>query len=302
MQLQKLEIKELGESPLTRFLHLSSVAVIMVGPLSCVCFANASVREKELKRRLFVCEMACTDYMTGLGLDRVLEKAREAAKLPDVKQVVLYQCCTDFLTHLDYESYLRKHINRKDIRFYTYQRGSASLNYTEKKSVTERMQEDARKDGFELLPVEKSSEKIEAPEEIRIPDFVKVCGVLKNYPVLTCLFSPGSCTGAFSAAGEEESPWLYISRLEDTELITGCSRQFAAEAAKRADLLGTNKICLVGTPVTKILYMEFRQVGELLEKTGYRVLVFETDGYGSGRDAANTAKQRIETLLKEETE
>lgn len=54
--------------------------------------------------------------------------------------------------------------------------------------------------------------------------------------------------------------------------------------------------------MTKILYMEFRQVGELLEKTGYRVLWFETDGYGSGRDAANTAKQRIETLLKEETE
>lgn len=139
-------------------------------------------------------------------------------------------------------------------------------------------------------------------EEIRIPDFVKVCGVLKNYPVLTCLFSPGSCTGAFSAAGEKESPWLYISRLEDTELVTGCSRQFADEAAKRADLLDTDKICLVGTPVTKILYMDFRQAGELLKKAGYRVLLFETDGYGSGRDAAEAAKQRIETLLKEETE
>ncbi|MEI3204008.1 MAG: hypothetical protein V8S73_05080 [Lachnospiraceae bacterium] len=46
MQLQKLEIKELGESPLTRFLHLSSVAVIMIGPLSCVCFASASRIEK----------------------------------------------------------------------------------------------------------------------------------------------------------------------------------------------------------------------------------------------------------------
>ena len=165
MQLQKLEIKELGESPLTRFLHLSSVAVIMIGPLSCVCFASASIREKELKRRLFVCEMACTDYMTGLGLDRVLEKAREAAELPDVKQVVLYQCCTDFLTNLDYESYLRKYVNRKDLRFYTYQRGSASLNYTEKKSVTERMQEDAQKDGFELLPVEKLSGKAEMQED-----------------------------------------------------------------------------------------------------------------------------------------
>lgn len=63
------------------------------------------------------------------------------------------------------------------------------------------------------------------------------------------------------------------------ELITGCSQGFAKEAARLAKELGTKRIALVGTPVTRLLYTDFKEAAEILKVQGFSVELFDTSGY-----------------------
>lgn len=321
MELQKVERKETKESPLTRFLAFPSVAVLVTGPFSCVCFAEDAALEKEERKRLFLCEMKQSDYITGAGREKVLQAARQAAEVPGVEQIVVYQCCTDYLTHADYEAYLTQHFTamKSDVRVYTFQRGSASLNYSGKKEVAERVKKDAeniaarrmaerdfaavRMDSTEwpeVLSLQKKEKqaplKQESGSEIqqkkKMADFAAVCSTLQDTGVLICIFSPGSCTGALDAAGLENYDRVYMSRMTDLELITGCSRAFAKEAAHLAKELGTKQIALVGTPVTRLLYTDFKETAEILKAQGFSAELFDTSGYETPEEVSDKVLER----------
>lgn len=308
MEFQKIERKETKESPLTRFLAFSSVSVIVTGPFSCVCFAEGTALKKEERKRLFLCEMKQSDYITGASREKVLKAAIRAAQVPGVKQIVVYQCCTDYLTHMDYEAYLTRHFIalERDIRVYTFQRGSASLNYSRKKEVAEQVKKDAeciadRKKGeagfvaagvafadeTEVRSLQKKEKRMsltqagspEIQQKRRMADFAAVCSRLQNTGTLICIFSPGSCTGALDVAGLKDYEGIYMSRLTDSELITGCSRAFAEEAARLAKKIGTERIALIGTPITRLLYTDFKETAEILKAQGFLVELFDTNGY-----------------------
>ena len=278
MEFQKIERKETKESPLTRFLAFPSVSVIVTGPFSCVCFAEDAALIKEERKRLFLCEMKQSDYITGVSREKVLQAAKRAAQIPGVKQIVVYQCCTDYLTHTDYETYLAQYFTalESDIRVYTFQRGSASLNYSRKKEVAEQVKKDA-----ERIAIRRKEEAggSEIQQKRRIADFAAVCSRLQNTGTLICIFSPGSCTGALDVAGLKNCERIYMSRLTDSELITGCSRAFAEEAARLAKEIGTEHIALIGTPVTRLLYTDFKEAAEILKAQGFLVELFDTSGY-----------------------
>ena len=280
MEFQKIERKETKESPLTRFLAFPSVSVIVTGPFRCVCFAEDAALKKEERKRLFLCEMKQSDYITGVSREKVLQAAKRAAQIPGVKQIVVYQCCTDYLTHTDYETYLAQYFTalESDIRVYTFQRGSASLNYSRKKEVAEQVKKDA-----ERIAIRRKEEAggSEIQQKRRIADFAAVCSRLQNTGTLICIFSPGSCTGALDVAGLKNYERIYMSRLTDSELITGCSRAFAEEAARLAKEIGTEHIALIGTPVTRLLYTDFKEAAEILKAQGFLVELFDTSGYGT---------------------
>lgn len=278
MEFQKIERKETKESPLTRFLAFSSVSVIVTGPFSCVCFAEGAVLKKEERKRLFLCEMKQSDYITGASREKVLQAAKRAEQVPGVEQIVVYQCCTDYLTHMDYETYLTQYFIalKRNIRVYTFQRGSASLNYSRKKEVAEQVKKDA-----ERIAIRRKEEAggSEIQQKRRIADFVAVCRRLQNTGTMICIFSPGSCTGALDVAGLKNYERIYMSRLTDSELITGCSRAFAEEAARLAKEIGTERIALIGTPITRLLYTDFKETAEILKTQGFLVDLFDTNGY-----------------------
>lgn len=278
MEFQKIERKETKESPLTRFLAFSSVSVIVTGPFSCVCFAEGAALKKEERKRLFLCEMKQSDYITGASREKVLQAAKRAAQVPGVEQIVVYQCCTDYLTHMDYETYLTQYFIalKRNIRVYTFQRGSASLNYSRKKEVAEQVKTDA-----ERIAIRRKEEagSPEIQQKRRIADFAAVCRRLQNTGTLICIFSPGSCTGALDVAGLKNYERIYMSRLTDSELITGCSRAFAEEAARLAKEIGTERIALIGTPITRLLYTDFKETAEILKAQGFLVDLFDTNGY-----------------------
>lgn len=278
MEFQKIERKETKESPLTRFLAFSSVSVIVTGPFSCVCFAEGAALKKEERKRLFLCEMKQSDYITGASREKVLQAAKRAAQVPGVEQIVVYQCCTDYLTHMDYETYLTQYFIalKRNIRVYTFQRGSASLNYSRKKEVAEQVKTDA-----ERIAIRRKEEagRPEIQQKRRIADFAAVCRRLQNTGTLICIFSPGSCTGALDVAGLKNYERIYMSRLTDSELITGCSRAFAEEAARLAKEIGTERIALIGTPITRLLYADFKETAEILKAQGFLVDLFDTNGY-----------------------
>ena len=278
MEFQKIERKETKESPLTRFLAFPSVSVIVTGPFSCVCFAEDAALKKEERKRLFLCEMKQSDYITGVSQEKVLQAAKRAAQVPGVEQIVVYQCCTDYLTHMDYETYLTQYFIalKRNIRVYTFQRGSASLNYSRKKEVAEQVKTDA-----ERIAIRRKEEagRPEIQQKRRIADFAAVCRRLQNTGTLICIFSPGSCTGALDVAGLKNYERIYMSRLTDSELITGCSRAFAEEAARLAKEIGTERIALIGTPITRLLYTDFKETAEILKTQGFLVDLFDTNGY-----------------------
>ena len=278
MEFQKIERKETKESPLTRFLAFPSVSVIVTGPFSCVCFAEDAALKKEERKRLFLCEMKQSDYITGVSQEKVLQAAKRAAQVPGVEQIVVYQCCTDYLTHMDYETYLTQYFIalKRNIRVYTFQRGSASLNYSRKKEVAEQVKTDA-----ERIAIRRKEEagRPEIQQKRRIADFAAVCRRLQNTGTLICIFSPGSCTGALDVAGLKNYERIYMSRLTDSELITGCSRAFAEEAARLAKEIGTERIALIGTPITRLLYTDFKETAEILKAQGFLVDLFDTNGY-----------------------
>ncbi len=278
MEFQKIERKETKESPLTRFLAFSSVSVIVTGPFSCVCFAEGAALKKKERKRLFLCEMKQSDYITGASREKVLQAAKRAAQVPGVEQIVVYQCCTDYLTHMDYETYLTQYFIalKRNIRVYTFQRGSASLNYSRKKEVAEQVKTDA-----ERIAIRRKEEagRPEIQQKRRIADFAAVCRRLQNTGTLICIFSPGSCTGALDVAGLKNYERIYMSRLTDSELITGCSRAFAEEAARLAKEIGTERIALIGTPITRLLYTDFKETAEILKAQGFLVDLFDTNGY-----------------------
>lgn len=278
MEFQKIERKETKESPLTRFLAFSSVSVIVTGPFSCVCFAEGAALKKEERKRLFLCEMKQSDYITGASREKVLQAAKWAAQVPGVEQIVVYQCCTDYLTHMDYEAYLTQYFIalKRNIKVYTFQRGSASLNYSRKKEVAEQVKTDA-----ERIAIGRKEEagRPEIQQIRRIADFAAVCRRLQNTGTLICIFSPGSCTGALDVAGLKNYERIYMSRLTDSELITGCSRAFAEEAARLAKEIGTERIALIGTPITRLLYTDFKETAEILKAQGFLVDLFDTNGY-----------------------
>ena len=278
MEFQKIERKETKESPLTRFLAFSSVSVIVTGPFSCVCFAEGAALKKKERKRLFLCEMKQSDYITGASREKVLQAAKRAAQVPGVEQIVVYQCCTDYLTHMDYETYLTQYFIalKRNIRVYTFQRGSASLNYSRKKEVAEQVKTDA-----ERIAIRRKEEagRPEIQQKRRIADFAAVCRRLQNTGTLICIFSPGSCTGALDVAGLKNYERIYMSRLTDSELITGCSRAFAEEAARLAKEIGTERIALIGTPITRLLYTDFKETAEILKTQGFLVDLFDTNGY-----------------------
>ena len=278
MEFQKIERKETKESPLTRFLAFSSVSVIVTGPFSCVCFAEGAALKKEERKRLFLCEMKQSDYITGASREKVLQAAKWAAQVPGVEQIVVYQCCTDYLTHMDYETYLTQYFIalKRNIKVYTFQRGSASLNYSRKKEVAEQVKTDA-----ERIAIGRKEEagRPEIQQIRRIADFAAVCRRLQNTGTLICIFSPGSCTGALDVAGLKNYERIYMSRLTDSELITGCSRAFAEEAARLAKEIGTERIALIGTPITRLLYTDFKETAEILKAQGFLVDLFDTNGY-----------------------
>ena len=306
MEFQKIERKETKESPLTRFLAFSSVSVIVTGPFSCVCFAEDAALKKEERKRLFLCEMKQSDYITGVSQEKVLQAAKRAAQVPGVEQIVVYQCCTDYLTHMDYETYLTQYFIalKRNIRVYTFQRGSASLNYSRKKEVAEQVKTDAERiairrkkeadfaaadfaDGTEVRSSQEKEKRMsltqagspEIQQKRRIADFVAVCRRLQNTGTMICIFSPGSCTGALDVAGLKNYERIYMSRLTDSELITGCSRAFAEEAARLAKEIGTERIALIGTPITRLLYTDFKETAEILKTQGFLVDLFDTNGY-----------------------
>ncbi|MDO5807566.1 MAG: hypothetical protein Q4P26_04145 [Lachnospiraceae bacterium] len=306
MEFQKIERKETKESPLTRFLAFSSVSVIVTGPFSCVCFAEGAALKKEERKRLFLCEMKQSDYITGASREKVLQAAKRAEQVPGVEQIVVYQCCTDYLTHMDYETYLTQYFIalKRNIRVYTFQRGSASLNYSRKKEVAEQVKTDAERiairrkeeadfaaadfaDGTEVRSLQEKEKRMsltqagspEIQQKRRIADFAAVCSRLQNTGTLICIFSPGSCTGALDVAGLKNYERIYMSRLTDSELITGCSRAFAEEAAHLAEEISTEHIALIGTPVTRLLYTDFKEAAEILKAQGFLVELFDTSGY-----------------------
>ena len=306
MEFQKIERKETKESPLTRFLAFPSVSVIVTGPFSCVCFAEDAALKKEERKRLFLCEMKQSDYITGVSREKVLQAAKRAAQIPGVEQIVVYQCCTDYLTHMDYEAYLMRHFIalKRNIRVYTFQRGSASLNYSRKKEVAEQVKTDAERiaimrkeeadfaaadfaDGTEVRSLQEKEKRMsltqagspEIQQKRRMADFAAVCSRLQNTGTLICIFSPGSCTGALDVAGLKDYEGIYMSRLTDSELITGCSRAFAEEAARLAKKIGTERIALIGTPITRLLYTDFKETAEILKAQGFLVELFDTNGY-----------------------
>ena len=278
MEFQKIERKETKESPLTRFLAFSSVSVIVTGPFSCVCFTEGAALKKEERKRLFLCEMKQSDYITGASREKVLQAAKWAAQVPGVEQIVVYQCCTDYLTHMDYEAYLTQYFIalKRNVKVYTFQRGSASLNYSRKKEVAEQVKTDAER--IAIGRKEKAG-RPEIQQIRRIADFAAVCRRLQNTGTLICIFSPGSCTGALDVAGLKNYERIYMSRLTDSELITGCSRAFAEEAARLAKEISTERIALIGTPITRLLYADFKETAEILKAQGFLVDLFDTNGY-----------------------
>ena len=222
--------------------------------------------------------MKQSDYITGASREKVLQAAKRAAQVPGVEQIVVYQCCTDYLTHMDYETYLTQYFIalKRNIRVYTFQRGSASLNYSRKKEVAEQVKTDA-----ERIAIRRKEEagSPEIQQKRRIADFAAVCRRLQNTGTLICIFSPGSCTGALDVAGLKNYERIYMSRLTDSELITGCSRAFAEEAARLAKEIGTERIALIGTPITRLLYTDFKETAEILKAQGFLVDLFDTNGY-----------------------
>ena len=208
----------------------------------------------------------------------MLQAAKRAEQVPGVEQIVVYQCCTDYLTHMDYETYLTQYFIalKRNIKVYTFQRGSASLNYSRKKEVAEQVKTDA-----ERIAIGRKEEagRPEIQQIRRIADFAAVCRRLQNTGTMICIFSPGSCTGALDVAGLKNYERIYMSRLTDSELITGCSRAFAEEAARLAKEIGTERIALIGTPITRLLYTDFKETAEILKTQGFLVDLFDTNGY-----------------------
>ena len=80
-------------------------------------------------------------------------------------------------------------------------------------------------------------------------------------------------------AGLKNYEGIYMSRLTDSELITGCSRAFAEEAARLAKKIGTERIALIGTPITRLLYTDFKETAKILKAQGFLVELFDTNGY-----------------------
>lgn len=289
MEFQKLQKKHDAEHPVTRFLKLATTAVIATGPFSCICFASECAVTMEQWKRLFVCEMTPADYMNGGCRERVLQLAKKAAEIPEVSQIILYQCCTDFLTHMDYESYLQSYFasGLKKIKIYTFQRGSASVHCSRKKWIEEQIRKDSvsenvRQEAKMQCKKAIQEEYLSLPEKLNLmADYAAVCEKRQRDMALICIFSPGSCTAALELANLEEENSIYLSRMTEEELILGCAQSFAEAAAKLAGSLHYNTIYVIGTPVVKLLYTDFRESANLLAQKGFQVRLFETDGYTS---------------------
>ena len=106
-----------------------------------------------------------------------------------------------------------------------------------------------------------------------------LCAQLFGIQMRWSAFFPGELYRCIVRGRAEVRRKHLYEQTDRHRLIIGCGSAFAKEASCRADKLGTKKIILVGTPVTRLLYPDFKETAEILRSQGFCVELSDTSGY-----------------------
>lgn len=256
-------------------LELENVGIICIGPSSCLRTFYFKEGELDCLEQVFLCQLDQTDYLTGEIYPKLEKVAKQAVKLPNIKGVVLFAGCSDYIIQTDYEAMITELEATFSIPFFQIWRGPiAKCQHNSKEEIKEIAELLASKSPVILS--EKQSNKTRLP--VLASDISGVASLIETWDCFTFLYTPGSCTESFyDASTLQWQPHFYHTQFTDIDLSLGGTEDIIKEITNVYD--GKKEICLLGTPLNHFVHGDYEELESLLREKEIPCLSFVTEGF-----------------------
>lgn len=256
-------------------LELEDVAIICIGPASCLRTFYFQEGELDILDHVFLCQLDQTDYLTGDIYSKLEKTVEQAVLLSNIKGIVLFAGCSDYIIQTDYDSMVLELEETYSLPFFQIWRGPiAKCQHNSKEEI---------KEIANILADKKSKECIEPTKEIfKLPilasDIAGVASLIEDWNCLRVLYTPGSCTDSFadnSLLASQSN--FYYTHFSDIDLSLGGTSDILNFICEHHD--GKEDVCLMGSPLNHFVHGDYEELSESLKMEDISVLPFITEGF-----------------------
>ncbi|MDT2832874.1 nitrogenase component 1 [Vagococcus carniphilus] len=283
-------------------LELEDVSIICIGPASCLRTFYFQEGELDILDHVFLCQLDQTDYLTGDIYSKLEKTVEQAVLLPDIKGIVLFAGCSDYIIQTDYDSMVLELEATYSLPFFQIWRGPiAKCQHNSKEEI---------KEIANILADKKPRKHVESEKEIfKLPvlasDIAGVASLIEDWNCLRVLYTPGSCTDSFadnSLLAKQSN--FYYTHFSDIDLSLGGTSDILSFICEHHD--GKEDVCLMGSPLNHFVHGDYEELSESLKMEDISVLPFITEGFeeaaiGISKGLMDAGNYFLENETKERT-
>lgn len=256
-------------------LELEDVAIICIGPASCLRTFYFQEGELDILDHVFLCQLDQTDYLTGDIYSKLEKTVEQAMLLLDIKGIVLFAGCSDYIIQTDYDSIVLELEETYSLPFFQIWRGPiAKCQHNSKEEI---------KEIANILADKKPRKHVESEKEIfKLPvlasDIAGVASLIEDWNCLRVLYTPGSCTDSFADNSLlTKQANFYYTHFSDIDLSLGGTSDILSFICEHHD--GKGDVCLMGSPLNHFVHGDYEELSESLKMEDISVLPFITEGF-----------------------
>ncbi len=256
-------------------LELEDVAIICIGPASCLRTFYFQEGELDVLDHVFLCQLDQTDYLTGDIYPKLEKVVEEAVKKRPLKGIVLFAGCSDYIIQTDYDSMLEDLEQTFSLPFFQIWRGPiAKCQHNSKDEIKEIAEK--LKNVPVTKVVEKENEKQLMP--VLASDIAGVASLIEDWDCMTILYTPGSCMESFAESSLlVRQSNFYHTHFSDVDLSLGGTSDIVEFVLQNYD--GKKDVCLVGSPLNHFVHGDYEELADELKNHGISCLPFITEGF-----------------------
>lgn len=259
-------------TPMWELFKRKDTVLVAAGSIPCIRELYILAKLKHKLNQLYYVRCSNEDYVMGTAEDKIRIGAREAAKIPGVRLLILYLSCPDVLIRIDFDD-LEKSLSRElGLPVLCFYRGPLAKEDNRYRPI-EKFMED--------LPEEQGAVS-GTPKQIMPPvaDMAGVSDWMRLPDNANIVLTPSGCRSCMADGDMEEAQdSVYYTEIRKDDVIFGIDES----TEKQTDTLMEEKkyksFSLIGTAVPAFIGVNDEGILKAEMDRGHRGLYFPTDGF-----------------------